>query len=315
MPSQKSTMSSLVETTALPKITIKAQGGEPQVDAYVNAYIVGHQKELIQGGRATPLYYLSLIAPYGYGTVLQAIFARLVSSTSKGRGVELEGVGEVMLAHQQVRLNECGYSLHWNYEQVEVQPHHDLHAVIESPMLTICDPVRGATIRQRTSRHAGRRGRKKQRKEQTSLTTAKKSNAAQSVSEMHARERFPLFLLLIPGWGSQDVPWKHQLHFSFLDPRLPWPLDPSWAEFLWERAEACHEIERLTSWCYTPDQETTPFLSEAYFCRPNPARLQGDLSEALETGYLNTRLHTHLLALPSVPPQHEIPDQQLVATR
>ncbi|GHO59190.1 hypothetical protein [Ktedonobacter robiniae] len=314
MSSHETQMSSLVETTTLPKITIKAQGGDTQVDAYVNAYIVGPRKEFMNGQQATPLYYLSLIAPYGYGTVLQAIFARLVSSTSKGRGVELEGVGEVMLAHQQVRLNECGYTLHWNYEQAEVQPHRDLHAVIESNMLTVCDPVRGATIRQRTSRSAGRTS-KKRRKDQTSLTTAKKSSAAQSIAEMRARERFPLFLLMVPGWAKRDAQWTQQLHFSFLDPRLPWPLDPSWAEFLWERAEMRREIEPLTTWCYTPTQETTPFLAEAYFCRPNPARLQEDISEALRTGRLASRLHTHLLALPPVQQHAETEQEILVVNR
>src|SRR5438046_2798807 len=125
-------ISTLVEATALPKITVSGKG-EDQFDAYVNAYIVGQKREQMMGKPATPLYYLSLVAPSGHGTVLQGIFARLTSSTSKGRGVFLDGgVGNVILAHHRESLNAIGYTLHWNYEQAEVAPTRDIHALIES---------------------------------------------------------------------------------------------------------------------------------------------------------------------------------------
>src|SRR2546429_3114650 len=143
----------LVEQTSLPRITVYGKSNEAQIEAYVNAYVVGSKPELLSNGKfATPLYYLSLVAGRGQGTTLQAIFARLVNIHS--RGAVLHGVGGVFLAHHRLRMASCGYTIHWNFEQVEVQPERDLHAVIESHMLTICDPVRAMAVKPRREREA-----------------------------------------------------------------------------------------------------------------------------------------------------------------
>src|SRR5260370_3872860 len=103
----------LVEQTRLPKIAVRGKNNEPQIDVYANAYVVGYQPELMNNRWAHPLYYLSCIAQRGQGTTLQGLFARLVSPHS--RGATLQGVGEVMLAHRQSRLDTCGYTIHCNF--------------------------------------------------------------------------------------------------------------------------------------------------------------------------------------------------------
>src|SRR5579859_261892 len=103
--------SSFVEQTSLPRITVSARGGDAQIQAYVNSYIVGEQNVFMNGAWAIPLYYLSLVAMRGQGTTLQGIFARLTSMHPKG--ITLDGVGEVALAHHQSSLSACGYTLHW----------------------------------------------------------------------------------------------------------------------------------------------------------------------------------------------------------
>lgn len=306
-----SALSLLVEETSLPRITVSARGGEAQLQAYVNAYIVGEQKVFMNGTWATPLFYLSLVAMRGQGTTLQGIFARLTSMHPKG--ITLEGVGEIALAHHQSSLSACGYTLHWNFEQAEVLPTHDLHGVIESHMLTICDPLRGMAIKQRTARSAKQKPGKRQ-KEQTSLSTAKNSKIQQSHAEIRNREKYPMFLLMVPGWAGDDAHFLHQLHLSFLDQRVPWPLDLSWASILWERGRDQHEIERLKVWCAAPalaeaeDDEameqkeeacSLPFISSAYFCRPKPAQLQQDLQEALISGRISSLLSSLPIVLPS----------------
>jgi hypothetical protein len=256
-----------------------------------------------------------MVAPYGHGTICQGIFARLVSSTSKGRGVFLDGVGNVVLAHHRERLSTLGYTFHWNYEQAEVAPTRDIHAIIESNMLTICDPVRGAAAKARQARSKGivSEARKSARKERTSLSTMKNNRAITTVEEMRSRERFPAFLLMIPGWEKGNTTYRQLLHLADLDLRVPWPLDPAWSEFLWWRAEKRGEIEPLKVWCPTPaiqegqSEAAVPFLSEAYLCRPNPGLMQRDLEEALSRKRLPTRLHSHLTTLPQVATSLDLP--------
>ncbi len=304
-----SSFHSLVEQTSLPKIAVHGKSNEPQIEVYVNAYVVGHQPELMNNRWAYPLYYLSCIAQRGQGTTLQGLFARLVSLHS--RGATLQGVGEVMLAHRQSRLADCGYPIHWNFEQAEVLPNRDLHAVIESNMLTVCDPVRGMAIKQRRTQLSKNAGSSKKRgKERASLSTAK-STVHASLDEIHQRDRHPLFLLLVPSWYQDQE--RYQLHLSFLDPRLPWPLDPSWAAFLWERGQASQETERLKVWCAAPSQKelsfeekeahqetsAVPFFSDAYFCHPNPASICADLQQALLSGRISSQLSSHLVDVSS----------------
>jgi len=315
--SSSQTELSLVEQTTLPKVIVKARGGAAQLQAYVNAYIVGREQEFMNGHWSTPLYYLSLVAMKGQGTTLQGIFARLVSTHTKD--VFIEGIGEVTLAHHQSRLAECGYTIHWNFEQAEVLPNHDLHAVIESNMLTIADPVRGNAVKQREYR-ADKTSSGKRRKERASLSTVKTSKAQQSLAEIENREKHPLFLLMVPGWVQEEATFLEQLHLSFLDLRVPWPLDPSWASFLWERGMRRSEIERLKVWCYTPapstadeepgvapSEQAVPLLASAYFCRPKPASIQRDLQEALLTGRIHASASSEVVTLSTLPPvpQHE----------
>ncbi len=328
-----SDMLSLVEETALPQISVRVNG-LPTFRAYVNAYVVGSKRLLLSNGTArTPLYYLSLVARRGEGTTLQGIFSTLVSTHLKE--VTLEGVGEVALAHHQLQLTNLGYTLHWNFEQAEVQPSRDLHAVIESNMLTMCDPVRGLSMKQRFSRTANEQV--KRQKETASLSTAKASKNQNSIEDIRHREQQPLFLLLIPGTHQNEASFVHQLHLSFLDLRVPWPLDPSWASDLWQRGLDNGEIEPLTVWCAPPiitasnddtqherhnggngdqaereerieercvddDQQqncSVPFLAQAYFCRTQPALLQQDIQQAVRTRQFSSRRQTHLVALPS----------------
>ena len=108
----------------LPKISVKGKNKEAQFEAYVNAYIVGKQKIIVNSTFAYPLYYLSLVAMRGQGTVLQGIFAQLVSTHV--RNISLEGIGDVVLAHHRSDLSSCGYTLHWTFEQAEIQPSRDL---------------------------------------------------------------------------------------------------------------------------------------------------------------------------------------------
>lgn len=316
-PLSSHTELSLVEQTTLPKVIVKARGGAAQLQAYVNAYIVGREQEFMNGHWSTPLYYLSLVAMKGQGTTLQGIFAHLVSTHTKD--VFIEGIGEVTLAHHQSRLAECGYTIHWNFEQAEVLPNHDLHAVIESHMLTIADPVRGNAVKPREYR-ADKAQSGKRRKERASLSTVKTSKAQQSLAEIENREKHPLFLLMVPGWAHEEATFLEHLHLSFLDLRVPWPLDPSWANFLWERGIRRGEIERLKVWCYTPAPSTAdeepeaapaeqavPLLASAYFCRPQPASIQRDLQEGLLTGRLHAGASAEVVTLPTLPPvpQHE----------
>ena len=306
---------SLVEQTTLPKISVRSQSGTT-VSAYVNAYVVGKRPQgLTNGTVRTPLYYLSLVAMRGEGTTLQAIYSTLVSTHL--RDVHLEGVGDVALAHHQRSLASNGYTIHWNYEQAEIQPTRDLHGVVESNMLTVCDPVRGMTVRQRVQRTS--KDKMKRQKVAASLSTAKASKSQNSIEEIRNREKQPTFLLLVPS-SSPDALFVQQLHLSFLDLRVPWPLDPSWASYLWERGLANGEIEPLTVWSAHPALEagagvedlaahTTPFLAEAYFCRPQPAQVQKALQSALIHGQIGSHLYTHLVALPPVHSSHDDHDE------
>src|SRR5450432_3070241 len=180
---------SLVEQTTLPKLTVRGKSNEALMEAYVNAYVVGKESELLANGkRATPLYYLSLVAQHGQGTTLQAIFARLVNIHS--RGATLDGVGEVFLAHHRKRIAACGYTVHWNFEQAEVQPERDLHAVIESNMLTICDPVRAMAVKSRRERVTTTQ-RQSREKARASLSTVKGGRMQVNIQEVRSRELNP----------------------------------------------------------------------------------------------------------------------------
>jgi hypothetical protein len=302
------TSSLFADSSSLPKITISARGGAPQLQAFVNAYVVGRQDTLMNGNWARPLYYLSLVAMHGQGTTLQGIFARLASTHSKD--VSLEGIGDVVLAHHQSTIAESGYTLHWNFEQEEVLPTHDLHAVIECRMLTMFDPIQGLS--------GTRLQRGKRKKESLSLSTNTSRKVLNDLTERRNRERNPQFLLLVPGHQQGSQSFRQRLHFAFLDQRVPWPLDPAWADFLWDRGIKHKEIEAVKVWCYQPPvvqvdgsavdgsavddltPASAPFLAEAYFCRPKPALLLRDLQDALANRQISSLLPPSIVALPIV---------------
>ena len=305
MTYQTSASSSLfADTSSLPKVTISARGGVPQLQAFVSAYIVGGQETLMNGNWARPLYYLSLVAMHGQGTTLQGIFARLVSTHSKD--VSIEGIGDVVLAHHQSSVASSGYTLHWNFEQEEVLPTHDLHAVIECRMLTMYDPLQGLS--------GARQQRSMRKKESVSLSTNKSSKVLNDLMERRNRERSPQFLLMVPGHQQGNQTFRQRLHFAFLDQRVPWPLDPSWADFLWNRGIKYKEIEAVKVWCYQPQVEQAdgsdfdapasapvPFLAEAYFCRPKPALLVRDVQDALANRQICPLLPASVVTLPIAP--------------
>ena len=94
-----------------------------------------------------------------------------------------------------------------------------------------------------------------------------------------ATER-PDFLLIPPprgmatpkGWAGLAA-----THFRFLDARTDLPLDPGWADWLWERATREREAVAL---------ETYGLVDPAYRCLPNLRRLAADLSAGVAAGAL-----------------------------
>ena len=100
------------------------------------------------------------------------------------------------------------------------------------------------------------------------------------------------FLLL--AHSEEDAP---SLHYRFLDRRVPLPLHPTWARWLWERGLRSGEIDPV---------ESVGIL--AYRCSPNEEALRTDLSDAVGNGDLavpsegdpkrnghSPKLHEHLL--------------------
>lgn len=307
--------SSTQSTPKLPMLTAHGKGNEVLFQAYVNSYVIGTRGGRMNGRWAYPLYWVSLVGMRGQGTLLQGIFARLVATSP--RQVSLSDLSDVQLAHHHPQLANLGYTLHWNFEQTEIAPQRDLHAVIESRMLTCVDPARGTALIKRgrgSESPAGSAGKGKGKSVsgRASLSTAKGSAMQLGASEVVARERNPLFLL----FAQADVPERRaQSHLAFLDQRLPWPLLPEWADFLWERGLTTGEIEPLTVWNATQQQGSEarasgtdseeeeeedvsslalststvrPLFTEAYLCRPRAEKLLGDLQQALRTGELST---------------------------
>lgn len=258
---------SLTERTELPRIQVKSKGGQVRYSAYVNGYICGPRCR-INGSSVIPLYYLSLIEMAGGGGKLQGIWSALASEPPLD--VYLEPEGTVVLARHDPQFARLGYSLHWHYRQGAVADRsNDLHAVIESHMLTMFDPLAGSQPikRQRSQpldRHHGQQ-RKKRASQGVQLTTAVKKDLGE-LEERKKRELHPLFLLLVPGsmtpLRERDEPealyqerraqavsnFLAEQHFAFLDKRAPWPMRREWAGFLWQRACVLQETVRLTTW-------------------------------------------------------------------
>lgn len=286
----------------LPLLTIR-QKGEEGMRAYVTTYVVGTKHELMTDGVArVPLYYLSVIGMRGQSTTLRGLFASLAAQRlCEG---SLDGVGVVALAHHQQEFASHG-RLHWQFEQVALPAGAGLHALLEAPLLTCYDPLQGQTVRQTRSRHArlperhgtgkeagsGRRQGKHSKEKSHALFTAK--SAKVGVEEQSHQHEQPCFLLLVPGAKAHDDLFLHRLHFAFLDRRVPWPLHPQWASYLWQRAIRTGESEPLRVWGYVPPAsppDTTLFsppLMAAYLCRPQLAALAADLSRSLAHGTLS----------------------------
>src|SRR5579884_4196753 len=296
-------------TPKLPMLTAHGEGQEVLFQAYVQSYVVGTRAARMAGRWAYPLYWISLVGMRGQGTLLQGIFARLVANTP--RQVSLSDRGDVQLAHHHPSLANVGYTLHWNFEQTEIMPQRDLHAVVESRMLTCVDPARGTALPKRGGRSAspqvrgGKGGGKTRAGGCVALSTAKGNALQLDAAEMAARERNPLFLL----FTHADEPERRAAsHLAFLDQRLPWPLLPEWGQFLWERGIRTGEIEPLTVWNATGQEGGTvsdeeedsssppaaggtcasrPLFTEAWLCRPRPEQLVKDLQDALRAGDLS----------------------------
>jgi hypothetical protein len=259
---------------------LQVNGGKGKAfQAYVVAYVVGSARSPMSSGQwVTPLYYVSLIAAKGQGTTLQGLWATLVGQPSPR--LWLSDVGQVALASQQASLAEQECS--WHSTQ-RVLDNGSLHLVIE-PSFTHSDPTVLPVSRRRNKRQAPAR------QERTP------SHASRAEAE-------PVWLFLVPRWlPPEEVALRH---WSFLERRLPWPLWPTWADFLWQRGLRTGEIEPLTVWCATPTQAQAqaavpPLLSAAYLCRPRSLALITELQQALAE---------HRLPLPDaaplVPAAHE----------
>ena len=302
---------SLVERTSLPRILVRVKGAVKYY-AYVNCYIAG-PKFRFQGTDVTPLYYLSLVAMHGQGTILDGIWSALTASNPYD--VYLDGVGTVVLAHRRPESAALGYAVHWNYRQTEL-PSQDLHRVIESNMLTMYDPLRGAAPVQRERKtQKGRRlnPKKKTRgKDRAEGSTATKKTLG-VLEDLRNREKHPLFLLLVPGNARPErlpeesdelYTTRYELHtaaflaesyFAFLDLRAPWAMALEWCEYLWQRGVTRGENVPLTVWCAqvsseeTPDEEKLrpPVFSQAWLCQPNIALLDSDLKQARKEGRIS----------------------------
>lgn len=300
----------LVERTDLPRIIVRVKGAVKYY-AYVNAYICG-PKIRVQGTEVTPLYYLSLVGMHGHGPILEGIWSALVASTIYD--VYVDGLGTVVLAHRQPSFASLGYSIHWNYSQVEL-PNGDLHRVIESNMLTMYDPLRGAAPIKRERR--GKKGRRNLQKktrgrERAEGSTATRKNLGE-LEEIRNREKHPLFLLLVPGneqperledesdedycvrCQEQREFFLAETYFAFLDMRAPWAMALEWESYLWERGKASRENVPLTVWnapVHTEEEGAQasprpPIFAEAWLCRPNVGRLDADLKDARRAGRIS----------------------------
>lgn len=300
----------MVEGTSLPRITVRGKGGKALYHAYVHGYIAGPKCRL-GGVQVVPLYYLSLVAARGQGTVLQGIWSAMCST--KPADVYLDTVGTVVLAHHSPSLASLGYTLHWNYTQAETDElERDLHGIIESHLLTMVDPVRGAAParRERAARSKRVRARGGTR---LALSTATRKELGNQ-EEMQRREEYPLFLVLLAGnevpprqpgeaeevYAAQATRLLAERYFAFLDLRAPWAMARSWSSYLWARGIERGENTRLTTWFAQVRRgeeegddeqqdllQAVPVFREAWLCRPNIALLATDLRDALLEGRLD----------------------------
>ncbi len=301
----------LVERTGLPRIFVRGKS-QNRYYAHVHSYVIGPRIR-VKSVEMFPLYYLSLVAMHGEGNILQGLWSSLIANTPQD--VFLEGVGTVTLATP--AHASLGYTLHWNYHQAEL-PNQDLHAVIESHMLSLWDPVRGVApiTRERKKKHKRELGKRKQRKDTVELSTLVKKEQGEMEEEMN-RQHFPLFLLMVPGneqprRGKQEMEgeyiarckihldtYRTTQHFAFLNQRVPWPMASAWADYLWERGLERKEITPLTIWSVASKQvkhqgeeeeetdvRSLPLFLEAWLCQPNPSLLPSDLKQARADGRL-----------------------------
>jgi hypothetical protein len=273
----------------------------------------------IRGVPVVPIYYLSLVDMSGDGGKLQGIYSSLVSQPPQD--VYLETIGTVVLAHHDPRFENLGYTLHWNYTQGATSDQDgNLHAVVESNMLTMFDPIAGSAPKVRERKHAKQLVAAKRKKRpravgKVMLTTATKKDLG-DLEERLNRGKHPLFLLMLPGNVAPErlavdtdesfATRREELvngylaeqHFAFLDLRVPQPLSIEWALFLWQRALLAQENTRLTVWfkqvAQGRDEQdgakedaprlTVPLMQEAWLCRPNIPLLDADLKSALRDG-------------------------------
>lgn len=88
----------------------------------------------------------------------------------------------------------------------------------------------------------------------------------------------PCFYLISRG-GEEQLQSRY---FSYLDRLVPVPILPSWAGWLWRRAQEKGEIEALDGYRLT-----------AYECQVDPEALKEDLSQALRNKELRLEVRNH----------------------
>jgi hypothetical protein len=266
--------------------TISAAG----FSARVNVYVVGRTGHFVSPGTPptspactfgeTDLWYLSLVAPRGSATSLRAIWANLVSRHP--RSIWLEdaskpggGGSGVLLGHHRRDLSALGWRPHFRWRQGVIGASRELHALLEPLELTCWDPQLG------------------QASERTSDKKEAPEEGKPDEDSGQAREAHPLFLLLLPPKEQDDPVRLAERHLLFLSTRIEWlPYYDPWASYLWERAQAEGEAERLHTYCYA-DADQQPTIAAAYLCRPNPLALYERLRAATRSGLFAHSSHAY----------------------
>lgn len=310
----------LVERTSLPRILVR-QKGLIRSYAYVNGAIYG-PKFRYHGADVVPLYYLSFVAMGGHGTTVDSIWSALVDDHPQD--VYLETIGTVALAHRHPALASLGYTIHWNTTATEIEgSDHDQHVVIESNMLTMYDPIRGAApVRRERATGKRRTGRAHKRRVRTTERSTVTKKEVGELEELQNRGKYPAFLLLVPGNerpdrgdGEADEAYAQRcdwhvtrylanLYFAFLDTRVPLAMAQEWADYLWQRGKDRGENSQLTTWfTRVAEQESLapPVFAQAWLCRPDIVRLSSDLQQARQEGRISALRPTLELSVPPEP--------------
>ncbi len=214
-------------------------------------------------GATTAIVHASLI---GSGTTVNAVWAALMDR--KPHLCVLEGVGRIALWHKRADLADLGYRIAWRRRHKVLHTSHGMkvvHLVTEPDLLMVADPLTA------DARRRCRRG------EEDEVATPDEAGAKPTdlAEEQIARETRPLFVFLCQRDDTPDQLARR--HLLFLSQRIQWmPYYEPWAQQLWDRGTATGEIRPLTVWATVPDGRT-PFITDAWYCAPQPLALGVDL--------------------------------------